>query len=151
MTPCLETYVQVNAIPSSPCSNLRSRTTISALLCRRIEILELVASNVAILHCRVEAFLARRQADREVRVGSELDDEKGEVHELHLQEGELLGALRGTGVAAGGLLEVLDDVGEALEAVGGGVHCADRAAPGGDDEEGRALEEQDFFCLDHFA
>jgi len=155
MTPRLETLPQINAIPSpNACSSLRSsrsRTAISALLCRRVKILELVASNVAVLHRRVEALLARRQADREVGVCSELDDEEREVGELHLQERELLRALWGTSVAAGGLLEVFDDVAEALEAVGGRVHCTDCAAPGGHDKEGGALEEQNFLRLNHLA
>jgi len=63
----------------------------------------------------------------------------------------LLGAFRSTGVAACGLLEVFDDVAKALETVGGRVQCANFAAPGRNNEEGRALEEQDLFCHNELA
>lgn len=63
----------------------------------------------------------------------------------------MLGALRGTCVAAGSLLEVFDDIAEALKSVRSRVHCANIAAPGGNDKEGGALEEQDLFRQDELA
>ena len=107
----------------------RSRATIRALPRRTIQILKFLQRNLAILKRTIEAFLSRWQNNGEIGIGSELDDEHREDLELDLQDDELLGRLRRAGEFARALLEVLDDIGEALESIGGGVLGANLAGP----------------------
>lgn len=99
--------------------------------------------NLAVEHGSVEARLARRQDHHQVGVCGELEDEETEAHAgLVLHADELLGVARRAGEAGDALLEVLHDVGHALEAVLGGVAEALGRGPRRDGEEGRALEEE---------
>lgn len=114
-----------------------------------VEELEVLDGDLAVEHGGVEPGLAGGQDDHEVGVGGELHDEEAEAEAgLVLHADELLGVAGGAGEAGDALLEVLHDVGHALEAVLGGVVAALGGGPGGDGEEGGALEEEDLLGLD---
>ena len=116
---------------------------------RGVEKLKVLNGDLAVEHGGIEAALAGGQDDHEIGVCGELEDEEAEAGAgLVLHAGELLGVAGGAGEAGDGLLEVLHDVGHALEAVFGGVAEAFGRGPGGDGEEGGAFEEEELFGLD---
>ena len=105
--------------------------------------------NLAIQHGRIEACLAGRQDHHEVGIRGELEDEEAEARaRLVLHADELLGVAGSAGEARDALLEVLHDVGHALEAVFCGVVLALGGGPGRDGEEGGALKEEQLLGLD---
>lgn len=105
--------------------------------------------DLAVEHGGVEPSLAGWKNDHEVGIRRELEDEEIEPGAgLVLHPHKLLCVARGTGEAADSLLEVLHDVGHALQSVLGGIALALLRGPGGDGEERGALEEEKLLCLD---
>lgn len=105
--------------------------------------------NLAIEHGRVEAALAGRQHHHEICVCRKLEDKQAEAGAgLVLHAGKLLGVAGRAREARDALLEVLHDVGHALEAVLGRIARRLLGGPRRDGQERGALEEQDLLGLD---
>lgn len=106
-------------------------------------------SNAAIEHSGVEPSFTSGQDRHEVGVCGKLEDEEAETSAgLVLHADELLGVPGGAREAADGLLELLHDVGHALETVVGGVVLTGLGRPGGNGKEGGTLEEKQLLGLD---
>jgi len=127
------------------------RPSLSSFPSRTIQILKLLPRDLTILQRAIEPLLSRRHCNSQIRVRRKLNNKEAKAQHLQLEQRELLRALGRAGIARRRLLEVLDDVGQALEAVGGGVQGAGGRRPRGHDEERAALEEQDLLGADDLA